>query len=135
MLRSPSSRDTCGLRMLHIKVNLLLYTCLLGALVDGILLDPPPSCIHRFERSYTRLQEEVMHKSTTTPSAREAWKRRRKKMDPGASGTTGPPDRYYCSWRSPVLPARQTGTTAPACAQRLGLNPCTIFPSYLPLRG
>ena len=78
MLRSPSSKDMCGLHILHLKVNILLYTCVLGSLKDGILLDPPPLCILRFE-SYTCVEEEVKRKGMSTPSTREAWKRRRRR--------------------------------------------------------
>ena len=60
------SRDTCDIHILHLKVNLLLYICLLGALEDGILLDPPLPCILRF-KSYTCIEEEVKRKGTTTP--------------------------------------------------------------------
>src|SRR3954466_6435473 len=68
-------RDT---RVEHSKVNSILYVCLFGPLTDGILLDPPLPCILRSE-SYMCVMEEVGHKRTTTPSAREAWKRRRKR--------------------------------------------------------
>src|SRR4051812_3795043 len=73
MLRSPSSRDTRYIHILHLKVNLLLYTCLLGALEDGILLDPPNLCTYRLEPHDERAMEGVGHKRTNTPSAREAW--------------------------------------------------------------
>ena len=65
-------------RIEHSKVNSILYACSFGPLVDGILLDPPLPCILRFE-SYTCVMEEVGHKGTSTPSTREAWKRRRKR--------------------------------------------------------
>src|SRR4051812_24177511 len=62
----------------HSKVNSTLYMCPFGHLVDGILLDPSPPCIVRLE-SYTCPEEEVKRTGTSTPSAREAWKRRRKR--------------------------------------------------------
>ena len=62
----------------HSKVKSILYACPFGTLMDGILLDPPIPCILRLE-SYTSFMEEVGRKRTTTPSTREAWKRRRKK--------------------------------------------------------
>src|SRR4051812_45120374 len=62
----------------HSKVNSILYTCPFVHSVDGILLDPPLPCILRL-KSYTCVMEEVGRKRTTTPSTREAWKRRRKK--------------------------------------------------------
>ena len=67
-------------RFEHPKVNSILYTCPFGHFVDGILLDPPPPCILRLE-SYTCVMEEVGSKRTTTPSTREAWKRRRKREE------------------------------------------------------
>src|SRR3954462_12271770 len=71
----PPPKDT---HFEHSKGNSILYTCPFGRLVDGILLDPPLPCILRLE-SYTCVMEEVGRKRTTTPSTREAWKRRRKK--------------------------------------------------------
>src|SRR4051812_44374703 len=68
-------RDT---RIEHSNVNSILYTCPFGRLMDGILLDPLLPCILRLE-SYTCVGEEVGHKRTTTPSVREAWKRRQKR--------------------------------------------------------
>src|SRR4051812_46785182 len=73
----PPPKDT---HFEHSKVNSILYTCPLGRLVDGILLDPPLPCILRLE-SYTCIMEEVGRKRTTTPSTREAWKRRRKREE------------------------------------------------------
>jgi hypothetical protein len=78
MSRAPLSRDTCNVYFVHIKVNHLLYMCLLDPFLDGILLDPPLVCMHRFEQSFT-CDEKCTHKSTTTPSPREEWKRRKKR--------------------------------------------------------
>ena len=61
------------------KVNHLLYTCSLVPIEDGILLDTPLVCIHRYHRSTTDDEEVCKRKCTPTPSAREAWKRRPKK--------------------------------------------------------
>src|SRR3954471_16385339 len=73
----PPPKDT---HFEHSKVNSILYTCPFGRLVDGILLDRPLPCILRLE-SYTCIMEEVGRKRTTTPSTREAWKRRRKREE------------------------------------------------------
>src|SRR4051812_34397157 len=73
----PPPKDT---HFEHTKVNSILYTCPFGRLVDGILLNPPLPCILRLE-SYTCIMEEVGRKRTTTPSTREAWKRRRKREE------------------------------------------------------
>ena len=90
IMDSPlSSRDTC---IRHTKVKSFLYACPFGLLEDGILLDPPPLCTHRFEWSSTHVEEEVIHKSTTTPSAREAWKRRQKRRSPQLPDVRSPPD-------------------------------------------
>lgn len=72
MSSAPSSRGTHNIYFMHIKVNILLYVCLLGTLMDGILLAPPPLCMYRFEWCITRVKEEFKHESTTTPSKREA---------------------------------------------------------------
>ena len=72
MLRALLPSDMC----IHIKMNNLLYTCSLDSFLDGILLNNL-SCMYRFDRSFTD-DEECKHKGTTTPSAKEAWRRRRK---------------------------------------------------------
>lgn len=72
---APSQRDTC---ITHTKVNYNLYVCLVGSLLDDIL--DPPSYMYRFEQSFARIKE-WKHKGTPKPSAREAWKRRRKKTE------------------------------------------------------
>ena len=101
MSRVHSASDTCDIYFTYIKVNPLLYTCSLDPFEDGILLDPP-SCMHRYCRSFTDDEEECKRQGSPTPSAREAWKRRKKK--PGqASGKPG------TSGRCPELPA--TGTS------------------------
>src|SRR3954464_9126856 len=74
---TPPPKDT---HFEHSKVNSILYTCPFVRLVDGILLDPPLPCILRLE-SYMCIMEEVGRKRTTTPSTREAWKRRRKREE------------------------------------------------------
>jgi hypothetical protein len=83
MLRAPLPSDTCGIYFTYIKVNHLLYTCSLDLFEDGILLDSSLVCIHRFERSFTLVEEEFKHKRTTTPSKKEAWKRRRNREEEG----------------------------------------------------
>ena len=69
--------DTCELYFSYTKVNLLLYMSSLDPFEDGVLLDTSPVCIHRYCRSFTDVKEEPKHKSISTPSAREAWKRRK----------------------------------------------------------
>ena len=78
MSRVHSASDTCDIYFTYAKVNHLLYTCSLDPFEDGILLDPP-LCMHRYCRSFTDDEEECKRQGSPTPSAREAWKRRRKK--------------------------------------------------------
>ena len=110
MSRAHLASDTCAIYFSYIKVNLLLYTCSLNPFEDGILLDTPLVCMHRYCRSFTDDEEERKRQGTPTPSAREAWKRRRKKNGlsslewavlPLTSGTTAY-KRYYRS--QAVLP-------------------------------
>ena len=79
MSRIPSLRDTFNFYFNHTKVNSILNACLLSFLEDGILLDRPTMCPYRFDPDDERAMEEVNHKRAPTPSAREAWKQRRKK--------------------------------------------------------
>ena len=81
MSRVRLESDTCDLYFSYKKVNLLLYTCSLDPFEDGILLDTSPVCMHRYCRSFTDIEKECKHQGTTTPFAREAWKRRRKKTE------------------------------------------------------
>jgi hypothetical protein len=81
MSRVRSALDTCDIYFTYIKVNHLLYTCSLDPFEDGILLDTSPMCMHRYCRSFTDDEEECKRQGTTTPSAREAWKRQRKKTE------------------------------------------------------
>ena len=91
MARAPLASDTCDIYFTYIKVNHLLYTCSLDPLEDGILLDTPLVCMHRYYRSTMDDEEEHKRKCTPTPSAREAWKRRKKKRGEasGKPGTSG----------------------------------------------
>ena len=50
--------DTCDIYFTYIKVNLLLYTCSLDPFEDGILLDIPSVCMHRYCRSFTLSRDE-----------------------------------------------------------------------------
>ena len=102
MSRVHLASDTCDIYFTYAKVNHLLYTCSLDPFEDGILLDTSPVCMHRYCRSFTDVEEECKRQGTTTPSAREAWKRRKKKPGQvsGKPGTSG---------RCPELPA--TGTS------------------------
>ena len=79
MSRVCSASDTCDIYFTYTKVNLLLYTCSHDPFEDGILLDTSQACMHRYCRIFTDVEEECKHQGTTTPSARESWKRRRKK--------------------------------------------------------
>ena len=79
--RARLASDTCNIYFTYIKVSYLLYTCSLDPFKDGILLDTPLVCIHRYCRNATDDEEECERKCTTTPSAREARKRTRKKME------------------------------------------------------
>ena len=134
MSRVRLASDTCDLYFSYIKVNHLLYTCSLDPFEDGILLDTPLVCMHRYCRSFTDEEEERKRQGTPTPSAREAWKRRRKKNGlssleravlPLTSGTTAP-KRYY---------RPRSGTTAlPVCNRGpLALYPSPLTPSWLRL--
>ena len=78
MSRVHSVSDTCDIYFTYTKVNHLLYMCSLDPFEDGILLDTSPVCMHRYCQSFTDV-EECKRRGTTTPSAREAWKRRQKK--------------------------------------------------------
>jgi hypothetical protein len=118
MARAPLASDTCDIYFTYIKVNHLLYTCSLDPFEDGILLDTPLGCMHRYCRSFTDDEEECEHLRTTTPSAREAWKRRRKKRScasTGIGGTTGqqPARRYNrtTTAQPSVLMRSKTGST------------------------
>ena len=79
MSRVRLASDTCDIYFTYIKVNHLLYMCSLDPFEDGILLDTSPVCMHRYCWNATDDEEECERKCTTTPSAREAWKRRHKK--------------------------------------------------------
>ena len=83
MSRVRLASDTCHIYFTYIKVNHLLYTCSLDPFEDGILLDIPSVCIHRYCRSFKHSEDEFMRKRTSTPSKREAWKRRRKRQEEG----------------------------------------------------
>ena len=71
MSRVRLASDTCDLYFSYIKVNIILYTCSLDPFEDGILLDTPLVCIHKYCQSTTD-NEGCKRKCTTTPSAREA---------------------------------------------------------------
>ena len=158
MTRVRSASDTCHNYFTYIKVNHLLYTCSLDPFEDGILLDTPLVCMHRYCRSFTDDEEECEHLRTTTPSAREAWKRRRKKRScasTGVNGTTGqqpvhhrssgttgpPPDNYRPSFCCDAVQGRyrpgcsaifrMTGTTAPATGTTARLQAAPDGPSAL----
>ena len=80
MSRVRLASDTCDIHSIYIKVNHLLYAFSLDYFEDGILLDTPLVCIHRYCRNIMDEEEEGEHKCTTTPSARKAWKRRKKRI-------------------------------------------------------
>ena len=81
MSRVRLASDTCDIYFTYIKVDHLLYTCSLDTFVDGILRDTPLVCMQRYCRNTTDDEEECERQGTTTPSAREAWKQRRKKTE------------------------------------------------------
>ena len=81
MSRVRLASDTCDLYFSYKKVNHLLYTCSLDPFEDGILLDTPLMCMHRYCQNFTDDEEECKRQGTPTPSAREVWKRRRKKKE------------------------------------------------------
>ena len=93
MSRVRLASDTCDIYFTYTKVNHLLYTCSLDPFEDGILLDTSPVCMHRYCRSFTDIEKECKRQGTTTPSAREAWKRRWKKTEQRLklARTSGPP--------------------------------------------
>ena len=107
MSRVRSAGDTCDIYFTYIKVNHLLYTCSLDPFEDGILLDTSPLCMHRYYRSFTDVEEECKRQGTTTPSAREAWKRRHKKKTETAPRTR-------TSGQDPGHPAPGTSPTSGA---------------------
>ena len=71
-VRSPS--DTCDIYFTYPKVNHLLYACSLDPFEDGILLNTPLMCMHRYHQSVMVDEEECKRTCKPTPSAREAWK-------------------------------------------------------------
>lgn len=81
MSRVRMASDTCGIYFTYLKVNHLLYTCPLDPFEDGILLDIPLVCIHRYCRSFMDDEEECKSQGSPTSSVREAWKRRWKKTE------------------------------------------------------
>ena len=81
MSRVRLASDTCDIYFTYTKVNHLLYTCSFDTFEDGMLLDTPLVCMHRYCRNTTDDEEECKQQGKTTPSAREAWKRRRKKTE------------------------------------------------------
>ena len=72
MSRVRLASDTCDIYFTYIKVNHLLYTCSLDPFEDGILLDTPLVCMHRYCRNTTDDEEECERQGTTTPSTMEA---------------------------------------------------------------
>ena len=92
MSRVHLASDTCDIYFTYTKVNHLLYTCSLDPFEDGILLDTSPVCMHRYCRNFTDDEEECKRQGTTTPSGREAWKRRRKKGEEDGATVEVRPD-------------------------------------------
>ena len=79
MARAPTTSGTRDIYFTYTKVNPILYACSLDPFEDGILLDTPLVCMHRYCQSFTDDEEECKRRGTPRPSVREAWKRRRKK--------------------------------------------------------
>ena len=65
MSRVSLASDTCNIYFTYTKVNHLLYTCSLDPFEDGILLDTPLVCMHRYCWSFTDDEEECKHQGTT----------------------------------------------------------------------
>ena len=111
MSRFRSASDTCDIYFSYIKVNLLLYTCSLDPFEDGVLLDTSAVCMHRYCWSFMDVKEECKRQGTTTPSAREAWKRRRKKKV--LRSLQQPDDRKPPDVRPSTAPGRPASTGCP----------------------
>ena len=124
MSRVHLASNTCDIYFSYLKVNLPLYTCSLDPFEDGILLDTPLVCMHRYCRNFTDDEEECKCQGTHMPSARKAWKRRRKKRELWSPQRLD--DRHATRRLTP------TGRPVPACVQprAFGLVPL----SHLPLR-
>ena len=110
MSRVRLASDTFNIHFTYTKVNHLLYACSLDPFQDGILLDTPLVCMHRYCRNATDDEEECERKCTTTPSAREAWKRRRKKE---LQCLQRPDDRKTPDVRPSTAAGRPTNTGRP----------------------
>ena len=116
MSRATSPSDTCDIYFMLTKVNHLLYTCPLVPFEDGILLDPSLVCMHRCERSYTFIEKESNKKRISTPSKKEAWKRRRKRQEEGSSSQATP-----CTQAPPTPCPRASQAGGPEAPMRTGL--------------
>ena len=125
--REPFVRDTCNLYFKHIKVNFLFYTRLSVPFKDGILLDPL-SCTYRFEWSFMD-DKECKHKRTSTPSVKEAWKRRQKKHQVENHQTSGATRRWATrSARRLDMPGHLEWTRRLMCAPPIVHLMCTQNP-------
>ena len=80
MSRVYSASDTCDIYFTYAKVNHLFTRAHLTPSRMVYYLTPLV-CMHRYCRSFTDDDEECKRRGTPTPSAREAWKRRRKKTE------------------------------------------------------
>jgi hypothetical protein len=109
MSRVHLASDTCDIYSTYIEVNHLLYACSLDPFDDGILLGIPLVCMHRYCRSFTDEEEECKQQGTPTPSAREAWKRRRSCSKATA---TRRPTIHWTSNANTHRPARRTANNA-----------------------
>ena len=63
MSRVHLASDTCDIYFTYAKVNHLLYTCSLDPFEDGILLDTPLVCMHRYCRNFMYDEEECKCRS------------------------------------------------------------------------
>lgn len=97
-------------RITYPKMNSIIYVCLLGSFLDDILLDRFLSCMHRFEPSFTRVEEKHKHKSTPGSSAREAWKQRQKRTTEKDKGC---PNFNRCSASNPDIRHEAPVTSLP----------------------
>ena len=72
MSRVRLASDTCDIYLTNPKVNHLIYTCSLDPFEDGILLDTPLVCMHKYCWNTMDDEGECKRQGKTTPSAREA---------------------------------------------------------------
>ena len=121
MSRVRLASDTFDVHFTYTKVNHLLYACSLDPFEDGIILDTPLLCMHRYCRNAMDDEEECERECTTTPSARKRANedaRRRATEEapanerPDDTGRPAPPSERTSG------PHQTTGTSTPEPIQR-----------------